>query len=296
MRANWELPEARPRDGSHDLKAAEIFCHRLVRRAATNFYWGFITLPREQRVAIYALYAFSREVDDEADGVGPARLRERLDAHRERARRCMRGEYADPVMQVLALAVRRFAIPESELLALIDGVEMDSYRTRYRTWEELREYCHLVASVVGRMCVRIFGFTDPAVFDRADELGLAMQLTNCLRDVREDAQMGRIYLPQDDLARFGVTEQEVLAGRPGRGWPRLVAFEAARARGLFASGLRVATFIPRRPAVCVRTMAGIYEGILGRIQRDPALPFRQRASLSSTQKLRVAFQSWLRFA
>ena len=296
MRANWELPEAGARAGSDDLRAAETLCHRLVRRAATNFYWGFITLPREQRVAIYALYAFSREVDDEADGAGPSRLAERLERHRERVRRCVRGEYADPVMQVLAHAVRRFAIPESELQALIDGVEMDSYRTRYQTWEELREYCHLVASVVGRMCVRIFGFRDPVVFERADELGLAMQLTNCLRDVREDAQMGRIYLPQDDLARFGVGEHEIMSGRPGRGWPLLVRFEAERARALFASGLRVAAYVPRRPAVCVRTMAGIYEGILARIQGDPELPFRQRASLSSTQKLRVAFQSWLRFA
>jgi 15-cis-phytoene synthase len=279
--------------GLLDLRESEAFCHRLVRSAATNFYWGFITLPREQRVAIYALYGFSRQVDDEADRVGPAHLPERLEAHRERVRRCVHGEYADPVMQVLASAAHRFSIPESELLALIDGVEMDSYRTRYRTWEELQEYCRLVASVVGRMCVRIFGFRDAAVFDRADELGLAMQLTNCLRDVREDAQMGRIYLPQEDLRTFGVTEQAVLEGRPGAGWKPLVAFEAQRARTLFASGLGVAAFIPRRPAVCVRTMAGIYQRILNRIDRDPEIPLRRRASLSKVEKLRVALESWL---
>jgi phytoene synthase len=279
--------------GLLDLRESEVFCHRMVRSAATNFYWGFITLPREQRVAIYALYGFSRQVDDEADRVGPAHLPERLEAQRERVRRCMHGEYADPVMQVLASAVRRFSIPESELLALIDGVEMDSYRMRYRTWEELQEYCRLVASVVGRMCVRIFGFRDMAVFDRADELGLAMQLTNCLRDVREDAQMGRIYLPQEDLRTFGVTEQEVLEGRSGVGWKPLVAFQAQRARTLFASGLGVAAFIPRRPAVCVRTMAGIYQRILNRIDRDPEIPLRRRASLSKVEKLRVALESWL---
>jgi phytoene synthase len=279
--------------GLLDLRESEAFCYRMVRSAATNFYWGFITLPREQRVAIYALYGFSRQVDDEADRVGPAHLPERLEAYRERVRRCMHGEYADPVMQVLASAVRRFSIPESELLALIDGVEMDSYRMRYRTWVELQEYCRLVASVVGRMCVRIFGFRDVAVFDRADELGLAMQLTNCLRDVREDAQMGRIYLPQEDLRTFGVTEQEVLEGRSGAGWKPLVAFEAQRARTLFASGLGVAAFIPRRPAVCVRTMAGIYQRILNRIDRDPEIPLRRRASLSKVEKLRVALESWL---
>ena len=296
MRGNWELHERPGVAAPQDMRASEAFCHRMVRRAATNFYWGFITLPRAQRVAIYALYGFSRQVDDEADQVGPARLPERLAVHRERVHRCVRGEYSDPVMQVLAQAVRRFSIPESELLALIDGVEMDCYRTRYETWEELQQYCRLVASVVGRMCVRIFGFRDPAVFARADELGLAMQLTNCLRDVREDARMGRIYLPQEDLRRFGVTEDEVLGGHPGAGWKPLLAFEAQRARGLFASGLRVVTFIPRRPAICVRTMAGIYQRILNRISQDPELPFRRRASLSKAEKLYVAVESWLRFA
>ena len=296
MRANWDPLDTPGAAAPLDPRQSEVFCHRMVRRAATNFYWGFITLAREERVAIYALYGFSRQVDDEADRVGPAHLPERLEAHRERVRRCVRGEYSDPVMQVLAHAVRRFSIPESELLALIDGVEMDCYRTRYQTWDELQEYCRLVASVVGRMCVRIFGFTDPTVFDRADELGLAMQLTNCLRDVREDAQMGRIYLPQEDLRQFGINEQEILDGRAGTGWKPLVAFEAERARALFASGLRVVTFIPRRPAVCVRTMAGIYQRILHRINRDPELPLRQRASLSSAEKIRVALESWLSIA
>ncbi len=278
------------------LHAAEVFCHRFVRRSATNFYWGFVALPRAERVAIYALYGFSRQVDDEADAIGPDRLRERLLVHRERVRRCMRGEYGDPVMQVLAYAVRRYAIPEMELMALIDGVEMDAQRRRYRTWDDLSAYCRLVASVVGRMCIRIFGYADPAAFDRADELGLAMQLTNCLRDVREDAQMGRIYLPQQDLERFGIAEGDLLDGRPGPGWNALVAFEVERARALFATGLRVAAMIPRRPAACVLTMARIYERLLARIARDPALPLRARAYLSPAEKLGVVVRSWLRTA
>jgi phytoene synthase len=293
MRAGWKLHDGTGAAAVLDLRESERYCERMARREAGNFYWGFITLGREERVAIYALYDFARQVDDEADRTGLARLPERLEAHRERVRRCARGEYADPVTQVLAHAIRRFAIPASELLALIEGVEMDYYRTRYRTWEELQGYFRLVASVIGRMCIRIFGATDPAAFDRADELGLAMQLTNCLRDVREDAEMGRLYLPQEDLERFGVPEQEVLAGRPGPGWRSLVAFEARRARGLFSSGLQVLVCIPRRPAVCVRTMAGIYQRILDRIERDPELPFRQRASLSKTEKLQVMVESWL---
>jgi 15-cis-phytoene synthase len=279
-----------------DLRTSERFCGHMARREAANFYWGFVSLPRDQRIAIYALYDFSRQVDDEADLVGPARLLERLEAHRERVRRCMRGEYTDPVMHVLAHAVPRFGIPESELLALIAGVEMDYTRARYESWDALQQYCRLVASVVGRLCIRIFGCSDGRAFDRADELGLAMQLTNCLRDVREDAQMGRIYLPQDDLARFGVTEQDLLDGRPGPGWRRLVAFEAARARELFASGLGVVRWIPRRPAVCVRTMAGIYQRILGRIERDPDRPLARRVSLSKTEKLHVMLGSWLSVA
>jgi 15-cis-phytoene synthase len=279
-----------------DLRASEQFCRQMARREAANFYWGFVSLAREQRVAIYALYDFSRQVDDEADLVGPAQLPERLDAHRERVRRCMRGEYADPVMHVLAHAVRRFAIPESELLAIVAGVEMDYTRKRYDTWEDLQEYCRLVASVVGRLCVRIFGCSDARAFARADELGLAMQLTNCLRDVREDAQMGRFYLPQEDLGRFGVSEQSILDGRPGPGWRPLVAFEAQRARELFASGLGVVRWIPRRPAVCVRTMAGIYQRILARIERDPDRPLARRVSLSNTEKLHVMLESWLSVA
>jgi len=277
-----------------DWHASERFCQQMARREAANFYWGFVALPRDQRIAIYALYDFSRQVDDEVDLAGLAQLQERLGVHRDRVRRCVRGDYGDPVMQVLARAVQRYGIPESELLALVAGVEMDSYRTRYQSWEELREYCSLVASSVGRMCIRIFGCTNDAVaFARADDLGLAMQLTNCLRDVREDATLGRVYLPQEDLRRFGVAEQSLLDGQPSPGWNRLVAFEAQRARMLFASGLRVLECIPRRPAVCVRTMASIYERILARIEEAPELPLRKRISLSKTEKLTVMLRSWL---
>ena len=276
-----------------DLRVSERYCQNMARREAKNFYWGFVSLPHDQRIAIYALYDFARQVDDDADAADRPRLLERLEAHRERVRRCVRGEYTDPVMQVLAVAVARYAIPQEELLALVDGVELDFHRTRYSTWTELREYCRLVASVVGRMCVRIFGFSDPAALDVADDLGFAMQLVNILRDVREDASMGRIYVPTEDLERFGVSEAHVLSGNLSAGWKPLVAFEAQRARELFASGLRVTRYIGRRPAACVQTMAGIYERILDKIEKNPYLPLRQRTSLSNTEKLRVVLGSWL---
>ena len=241
-------------------RTAERYCQRMARHEAGNFYWGFVSLPHDQRVAIYALYDFARQVDDEADAADRPHLAASLERHRQRARASAAGEPAgdDPVALVLASAVRRYAIPESELQALIDGVQTDLTRTRYATWADLEAYCRLVASTIGRMCVRIFGFDDPVALDRADELGVALQLTNILRDVKEDGELGRVYLPAEDRERFGVAEADLLAGRPGPGWEALVDFEAGRARGLFATGLRVLQLIPHRPAVCVGTMAGIY--------------------------------------
>ncbi len=267
----------------------------MARREAKNFYWGFISLPYEQRIAIYALYDFAREVDDEADGAAAhlPDLPGRLLRHRNRVARCVRGECDDPVMQVLATAIARYEIPERELQMLIDGVEMDFTRTRYETWNDLRSYCNLVASIVGRMCVRIFGFDDPAALDRADDLGIALQLTNILRDVREDAGMGRIYLPQEDLQRFGISERALIAGEPEDGWKDLMAFEFERAQQFFTSGYEVLRYIPRRPAACVQTMAGIYEAILRKLQRDPYLMLHSRASLTPPEKIGVMVKSWL---
>jgi phytoene synthase len=278
------------------LADAERYCHDMARREAKNFYWGFISLPREQRNAIYALYDFARQVDDEADAVAHAPdLPGRLLRHRERIAKCVRGEYADDdaVMQVLAVAVDRFAIPERELQMLIDGVEMDGTKLRYQTWEELRSYCNLVASVVGRMCVRIFGFEDDAALERADDLGIALQLTNILRDVREDIGLGRIYLPQEDLRRFEIPEASLMSWNAVPRWDALVAFEAQRAREYFARGYEVLRYLDRRPAACVRTMAGIYERILEKIERDPALPLHERAGLSSTEKIGAMVRAWL---
>ena len=317
----------RPGASEDGREAAERYCQRMARREAGNFYWGFIALPRPQRISIYALYDFARQVDDAADlgagdGVrepldlaarqrfGTALLRDvlspdgaerrlaaqraELEGQRTRLRRALGGDAdGDPVMQVLARSVRRHRIPLSELEELVSGVEMDLVRSRYGTWEELREYCHLVAGVVGRMCVRIFGFDDPAALERADTLGAALQLINILRDVREDAGMGRVYLPGEDLARFGISEDAVLAGEPDGAWTALVEHEAARARHLYAAGIEVCRHIPGPARACVRTMADIYGGILDRIEADPELPLRQRVRLSSGEKAGVMLRSWV---
>jgi 15-cis-phytoene synthase len=296
MQENLKLSEQRPlaAGAGRGLREAQRCCEQIARREAKNFYWGFISLPHDQRMAIYALYDFARQVDDEADvRVGP-NLHERLNYHRRCVSNCVRGEYCDAVTHVLAAAIARYRIPESELQELIDGVEMDSYRTRYASWDELRVSCRLVASIVGRMCVRIFGYSDPTALVRADDLGLALQITNILRDIREDAERDRLYLPADELARFDISESGLLGGAPGDGWPALVALQVQRARGFYASGLRVVEYIPGRAAVCVSTMAGIYERILDKIESDPWLPLRARTSLSHIEKLHVMVGSWLR--
>jgi 15-cis-phytoene synthase len=280
----------------------ERFCRDLTRREAANFYWGFIALSRPQRFAIYALYSFARQVDDEADlinrgnGHAPSASAPRFDLftpHRERIERCYTGLSDDPVMRALARIVVDYDIPRQDLEALVDGVEMDLRVTRYASWEQLRSYCRLVASSIGRMCVRVFGFTDPAALEFADDLGVAMQLANILRDVREDIGLGRIYLPRDELQRFGIGEQALLSETSAPGWEALMRHEIERARGLFASGLRVTQVIPRRPAACVLTMAGIYQSIVDQIAANPSLPLTRRASLSSREKLAVMARSWL---
>lgn len=284
------------------LSEDERFCRDLTRREAANFYWGFIALPRPQRLAIYALYSFARQVDDEVDlanrsnGHAPdlsVRRPDLFTPHRERIERCYTGEPDDPVMRALAKVVVDYGIPRDDLEALVDGVEMDLRVTRYASWQQLRSYCQLVASSVGRMCVHVFGFSDPAALDYADDLGVAMQLANILRDVREDMDLGRIYLPQDDLCRFGLSEQTLLSGAFAPQWENLMRHEVARVRELFASGLRVTQVIPRRSAACVLTMAGIYQAIVDQIAADPFLPLARRASLRGREKLAVMARSWL---
>lgn len=278
-----------------DLRASERYCEAMARREAANFYWGFIALPRQQRTAIYALYDFARQVDDEADGGGGGTEERaaRLQLQRDRLHQARVGDTIDPVASVLADAMSRYSIPASEVDLLIDGVAMDLERTRYETWDVLRLYSLLVAGVVGRMCVRIFGFRKQRTLQRADELGVALQLINILRDVREDAGRGRIYLPLDELAAHGITEDDILCTRLTPKWPQFVAMQAERARRHYVDGIRVTDDIPTSSGVCVRTMAGIYLRILERIERDPYLPLRRRASLSPAVKLSLMARSWL---
>ncbi|MGH7912720.1 MAG: presqualene diphosphate synthase HpnD [Candidatus Dormibacteraceae bacterium] len=278
-------------------RAAERACARITRREAKNFYLGFLALPRPKRIAIYSLYSFARQVDDEVDDApGPEAAGQGLARQRARLEAGLRGVHReDPVMQILAATVDRFGIPASELLEIIEGVEMDLRTTRYETWDELSEYCRRVAGAVGRMCTRIFGADGEAALHHADNLGLALQLTNILRDVLEDASMDRVYLPLQDLQRHGLSASDLVARvpHPESGWEALVAFEVDRARGLYQDGLQLCEQVPKNSAACLRTMAGIYEQILDRIAAEPRAVLSGRVSLSMGSKLGIAARSWL---
>jgi phytoene synthase len=268
------------------VESAYRACEALTRERAANFYYGIRLLPMAKRRAMCAIYAFARQVDDIGDGDQPtARKVELLNA--VRAELEQRG--GSDMRVALADAERRFAIPRDALTDLIDGVEMDIRGERYETFEELVVYCRRVAGSVGRLCLAIFGSSDmAAAVPLADDLGVAMQLTNILRDVREDLEMGRVYLPAEDLVRFGC---EPLADAAGEPFARLLHFEVTRAREWFDRGLGLLQVIDGRSGSCVLAMTGIYRRLLERIDRDPDAVLAHHLSLPVWEKTWVALSS-----
>jgi phytoene synthase len=262
---------------------ARRHCAAVTREQAANFYYGMRLLPAEKRAALFAVYALARRVDDIGDGSLPAeRKRELLDGE---AKRLVAPPGDDLVLIALAEARERFALPERSLLDLIEGVRMDVAGTSYATFAELLVYCRRVAGSIGRLCVAVFGSDDPRSGGLADDLGVALQLTNILRDVREDAARGRTYIPAEDLERFGAPSSESIGP--------LVAFESARAREWYARGLPLTDMLDRRSAACVLAMSGIYRRLLDRIEADPEAILRGRVSLGTPTKVGVAVRSLL---
>jgi phytoene synthase len=282
-------------------------CEAVTRTQAANFFYGIRLLPGERRRAMCAVYAFARRVDDIGDG-------DALAAHEKL--RLLDGEagalaalaapgagapsVADPVMVALADAQRRFPLSPAVLAELIEGVRMDLAGTEYESFEELVVYCRRVAGAIGRVCLAIFGLRADARGERAraevlaDELGVALQLTNILRDVREDAQLGRVYLPSQDLRRFGVVLRAGGADGPLADpehlerLSALVRFECGRACEWFDRGIALTPMLDRRSAACVLAMAGIYRRLLERIDADPGEVARRRMSLPAREKAWVA--------
>jgi phytoene synthase len=273
-----------------ELTAAYDYCQSLTRREAKNFYYGFMLLPGGQRRAVYAAYAFARECDDIVDaGLPTEEASLRLAAYRESLDRCLEGRPQGAVMVALRDAIDRYRIPHGYFYRLMEGVETDLTVRRYANFDELKRYCYLVASVVGLISISIFGHRGAEQARRhAADLGIALQLTNILRDVQEDLQRDRIYVPQDELARFGYAENDLREGVANDAFRELIGFQTDRARKYFESGRRLLPYLSRRARACVGVMAGIYSTILDDIQREPETVLRRRVSLSAGQKLALA--------
>ena len=274
----------------------ETLSARLTRQSGTSFYHAFRILPKEKREAIYAFYTFCREVDDcvdEAEGEGEkglARWTEEVD-------RCYAGRPETPLGRELAVAVARFPIPRSVFGEIVEGCRMDLTIARYETHEDLLVYCRRVASAVGLGCIEIFGYEDPVTREYAVELGLALQLTNIVRDVSVDAARGRIYLPLADQSHFGLTESDLLeaaaeVGPASRPEVRaLLAFEADRADQRYSNARRLLPRGERRSMLAAEIMGAVYRALLIEIRRRGYPLAGPRASLSRPRKIAIALRT-----
>jgi phytoene synthase len=265
-------------------------CEDVTRTEAANFYYGIRLLPADKRRAMCAVYAFARRVDDIGDGSLPLEVKIReLEAARAGIAAFHPGA-DDPVHAALGDACGRFPLPLDAFADLISGVEQDVHGTTYETFDDLVGYCRCVAGSIGRLCLSIFDASDwSRALPLADDLGVALQLTNILRDVTEDFGNGRVYLPAEDLRRFGCEGD--LAAAPPLALAELIRLEAARDREWFARGLQLVELLDARSRSCVLAMAGIYRRILDRIEEDPAVVLRHRVSLPVWEKAWVAARS-----
>jgi phytoene synthase len=262
---------------------------RITRREARNFAYGIRVLPRGKRRAISAIYAFARRVDDIADGELPDdEKRVRLQALRMALDT---DPGADAVLVALAHARENYSIPASALHALVDGGLQDTEQARYDDFEQLLGYCKRVAGAVGLACVAVYGSEDT---ERAETLGVALQLINIIRDVREDWALGRVYLPRDELSAYGVGEHDIAAGRVTPEWQALMRFQASRARVYLGEGLGLLDSLDGRSAACVGTFAGLYRATLDRIEARGFDVFDGPVRLSPLTKLRIVGAGFLR--
>lgn len=273
------------------------YCQDRAAKSGSSFYYSFMFLPPARRRAITALYAFCREVDDVVDeGKDVVVARTKLQWWRAEVARLYDGQAQHPVTQALAAHLTAFAIEKRYLNEIIDGMQMDLEQHRYVDFEGLRLYCYRVAGVVGLLAAGIFGYTDPATRQYAKKLGEALQLTNIIRDVGEDARMGRIYLPQDDLARFEVSVQDILSNRLSPAFEQLMQFQYERARQTYRDAYQLlpsADYRSQRPGLI---MAALYSALLDEIKGDGFKVLTQRTSLTPLRKLWIAWRSWRRAA
>ena len=269
-------------------------CRLITRQEAKNFYYAFVTLPSRKRKAIYAAYAFCRLCDDAADAEAPYDDKLRLlDGLRGNLSTAFSGAPDGPVFTALAHAVSTFGIPQEYFQDIVSGVETDLTKSRYQDFEELRKYCYQVASVVGLVCLHIFGYSHTKAKDYAIDLGLAMQLTNILRDIKEDLERDRIYLPQDEIGDFGYSVEELKAGVVNQPFLQLMKFQATRARQHFDSGFKLLPYLSPRSRACPAVLGQLYSHILNIIEARDFNVFDGRVSLSRREKYIVTVRTWM---
>lgn len=286
------------------LRTAYGVCRHITRSEAKNFYYGFLVLPRRKRNALSAVYAFMRHADDVADDVSVpvAERRAKLNKFRDDYRRVASGASTDdPVFMALRDSQQRFQIPLDLLEQLVAGTCMDLNQAKshvvpgsaenpvvaYRTFAELYDYCYHVASVVGLICIRIFGYRDPAAEPLAEHVGIAFQLTNILRDIKEDAQMGRIYLPREDLDRFGISAQELATGANPEKLRPLFDLEAKRARDFYKAAEQLIPLVEEESQGALWAMVEIYSRLLSKIQLRNYDVFKERIRVPTIEKLSI---------
>lgn len=270
------------------------YCQDKAAASGSSFYYSFRFLDEDRRRAITAFYAFCREVDDVADECRDAALAQaKLAWWRDEVARLFAGRPQHPVTRALAPAVEARRLPEDAFGQIIDGMEMDLGAVRYADFKQLNLYCHRVAGVVGEVSALIFGVSERATLKYANRLGLALQLTNILRDVGEDARRNRIYLPQDELAAHAVTESDLLAGRMTENFRRLMEFQYQRALRTYAEALAMLPAADRKAQRPGLIMAAIYRALLEEIRADGYRVLDRRIALTPLRKLWIAWRTWV---
>lgn len=277
---------------SATLEESYAYCERISRERAKNFYYSFLLLPRSKRQAMCATYAFMRECDDRSDAPGATpesvvQWRADLDA-------ALAGNLPDhPVWPAFADTARRYSIPARYFHEMIDGVASDLETRTIGTFEDLYRYCYLVASIVGLTIIHIFGFEDPKALELAEKCGIAFQLTNILRDVREDSGNGRVYLPEEDLARFNVNAEELNQPRLTPPLRALFEFEGARARKFYLESRPLLGLVHRDARSALWALMEIYRRLLDRIEVNGYPVLERRVSLPAREKIGIVLRAWL---
>lgn len=272
-----------------DAQGAVAYCRAITRQHAKNFYYAFLALPKAQRDAIYTVYAFCRYCDDITDDApGPQAPEALLHAWRCELTRCYQGQPTHRITQALQQTIQQYSIPQKHFDELICGVEMDLTQQRYATFAALEQYCHRVASVIGLACLPIFGVTHAQAQTYARYIGLALQLTNIIRDVKEDAERGRIYLPLEDLQRFHYPEEDLLQQRYTDAFVALMQFQAQRAQAYYQRAAACLTPGDRARLIAPEIMAAIYRTTLRKIARRRYNVYRGRTSVPTLQKIVLA--------